>query len=151
MWVGVVGSRKFGRCTCPAKANWPPVTPHPEDCEMVKAWLLVLNVVTRLTKAPGFEGIVSGGAEGADTFAENAATVLGVKCIVYRPEGGRRPFATRARERNEKIVKKLGTMGWLIALFAPGERSPGTSHTLAVAKAKSLKTHVYQEGRWTLD
>ena len=147
MWVAIVGSRSFGLCTCPPVEN--AETIHPESCAMLRGWLLVLGILTRLTAREGFEGIVSGGAEGADTMAADAAKMFEIKCVVYRPDRTKEPFWVRAKKRNAKIVKKLGTDGWVVALFAPGPRSPGTTDTIEKARAAGLQTHIYHEGKWT--
>lgn len=157
MWDAIVGSRNLGECSCETNdTEWSEAKPHWEDCQKVRAWLLALNVVTRLAKQPGFEGIVSGGARGADTLAKDACVVLGVKILELKPAGGREPFWVRAQARNQKIVNKVAkTKGQVVALFAPGPRSPGTSDTIERAKAAGLKTFIHEwvEGqpRWVTE
>jgi hypothetical protein len=143
MWIGIVGSRNLGECSC--KPTW---APHVEDCPKLESWLLMLKTVTRLAGQKDFEGIVSGGARGADTMAKDAAMLLGVKVVEYQPLGGREPFWERAKKRNQKIVDKVSkTHGWVVALFAPGPRSPGTSDTIERAKAAGLKTFIHEYNR----
>lgn len=158
MWVAVVGSRSLALCTCETKVQgWPPKVveggerlPHYADCRMMESWLLALKVVGKISTYPGIEGIVSGGAAGADTFAKDAAVMLGLKVLELRPDG-KGSFVERAFRRNQKIVDKAAkTGGWVVALFGPGPRSTGTSDTIARAKAAGLKTNIHElvDGRW---
>jgi hypothetical protein len=48
--------------------------------------------------------------------------------------------------RNTKVVQHVEQV---IALFADGPRSPGTSDTVAKALKAGLPVHVHHEGRWS--
>lgn len=145
-WVAIVGSRNLGECAC--KPHFPP-TPeeraHENQCPRVIAFKRMLRIVTKLAQDPGFSGIVSGGADGADHLAELAATALGVKAKIFKPEGGSEPFAVRAKARNQRIVDHADMV---IAIYAPGPRSPGTSDTVQRARTKGIPIHIWHEGRW---
>lgn len=51
-----------------------------------------------------------------------------------------------AHERNTRVVRDADR---LIALFAPGPRSPGTSDAVKQAQRMGIPVDVYHEGRWT--
>lgn len=142
-WVGIVGSRGFGLCGCLGDR-----TKHarPSDCRMVQAFQLSLSIITRLAQDPEFEGVVSGEAAGADSLAKTAAKMLDVPYKGYPVKPGPEPFAYRAKRRNGEIVAKSSMV---IALYAPGPRSPGTTDTVTKAKTAGLPVHIYHEGRWS--
>lgn len=48
-------------------------------------------------------------------------------------------------ERNDKLVRHVGL---LIALFAPGDMTPGTSDAVARARRYNIPVLVYHEGAW---
>ena len=48
-------------------------------------------------------------------------------------------------ERNDKLVRHVGL---LIAMFAPGEMTPGTSDAVRRARAYDIPVLVYHEGAW---
>lgn len=48
-------------------------------------------------------------------------------------------------ERNDLLVRHVGL---LLALYAPGELTPGTTHAIERARAHSVPVMVYQEGIW---
>lgn len=158
MWVGIVGSRSLGECSCDAKAkSWPPKPDeiaHQEECLKIEHWLLVLKVVTRLVTEHGDQlHIVSGAAQGADTLAMMAAKMLGMpesrlKEIPVPSAPRSQSFAQRAKGRNTKIVDKADL---LIALFGPGARSRGTTDTVTKALSKGIPVHVWHAGRWTTE
>lgn len=141
MWVAVVGSRTLVDDDCPAGQ------PHPEDtCVMLKGWLEVLKAMTRAASKPGFEGFVSGGAKGVDTWAEDVAGKLGEKIHIYRPESEKgKTFAARAYARNSRIVKQADM---ILAFYDPRRmKSPGTGDTVAKAQKAGREVHVWS-GRW---
>lgn len=49
-------------------------------------------------------------------------------------------------DRNELMIHKSQE---LVALFAPGELSPGTSNAVWNAQKKGIPMYIYHEGRWT--
>jgi hypothetical protein len=89
--------------------------------------------------------IVSGGARGADQMATFYAAANHVKIVEFLPDwkglGKRAGYA-----RNVTIVENSDRV---IALFAPGPRSPGTTHTVNIAKRKGIPVDIFHEGRWT--
>jgi L-asparaginase/Glu-tRNA(Gln) amidotransferase subunit D len=133
--------------------SWPPrpdERPHPERCEKVTAWLTMLKVVGRLWADEQIEGIVSGGAPGADTMAREAAEMFGwtIKNGHFKEipvPSGSDPFWKRAKDRNSKVVAKAGLV---IALFGAGPRSPGTTDTVTKALEAKIPVHIWHEGRW---
>jgi len=80
--------------------------------------------------------IVSGGAKGADSFAEEWADERKVKTKIYKAKwqkyGKRAGFV-----RNEKIVKNCD----VVVAFWDGE-SKGTKHTIDLARKIGLKVYV---------
>lgn len=48
-------------------------------------------------------------------------------------------------ERNDRLVRHCGL---LIALFAPGEMTPGTSDAVRRAREYDIPVLIYHEGRW---
>jgi len=89
--------------------------------------------------------VVSGGARGADSIGERVARDLGVTTKVHLPQWDRFGKSAGFR-RNEDIVRDADVV---LAFFAPGPRSKGTSHTVALARAKGKRTFVFHEGAWT--
>ena len=89
--------------------------------------------------------VISGGATGADTLAIEAAMFLGVRDREIRPDDAR--WGDRAHAvRNGQLVEAADLV---VAFFSPGERTPGTSETLAMARVKGIPTRVFHEGAWT--
>lgn len=114
--------------------------------------------------------IISGGAPGADSLVREGCRKLGVHfCLedksdpyglkhlpmphhfceikaMWRGPDGKGPYNPRAGyERNARLVQHASMV---IALYAPGPLSPGTTHTVNLAKAAGLPTHIFHEGRW---
>jgi len=143
VWVAIVGSQTFGYCPCLKVAG--PKGDHLKVCPALHAQRLMMATVTRLAKDPELEGIVSGGAPGADTMAKWAATLLGVKFLELKPRSGPEPFAVRAMARNTRVVSKAAKV---VAFFAPGDPSPGTSDTLTKARLAGKPTFSWRNGSW---
>ena len=150
MIVGIVGSRTVGECSCAGKGfdymRSKEGLEHRKECAGLKAVNRMRSIVGQL--AAKYEGdllVISGGAVGADKLAEDACDLLKVKFKEVEIKPGREPFAERAKARNTRLVEKADM---LVAVFAPGPRSPGTSDTLRKAIAKPIPVHVYHEGRW---
>ena len=149
MWIGIVGSRKFGECPCvntampiPPTAEW---IEHQRICPMLWSRRFVRQIILRWAENPDFEGIVSGDQpRGADGLAKESCRLLGVPYRGFPPKPGPMPFWMRAYARNQLIVDLAGT---LVALYAPGPRSGGTSDTLRRAKLKKIPCWVW-DGRW---
>lgn len=88
--------------------------------------------------------IVSGGAQGADSIAAFWARELSLPTLIHRPDWDR--LGKRAGfERNKLIVRDADMV---LAFYAPGPRSRGTSHTVDLAEQAGKELHVYHEGRW---
>jgi hypothetical protein len=122
MHVAIVGSRDFN------------------DESLIKAIIhkLGLQYGTSLT-------IVSGGARGADTLAENEAKRRGFDTLIF-PADWAKHGKSAGFLRNAQIVEAADMV---IALFAPGPKSNGTSNTVAAALGQRRPLHIYHEGRWS--
>ena len=123
---------------------------------------LVDTIVARLHKLHPNLLLISGGAPGVDTFAENAADAQGFcRCdnIFHRVETAHvHVFPAKWRDdqgnydrsagfrRNEVIVRHSLLV---IAFFADGPRTNGTSNTVGHAKRLGVPVLVYHEGKWT--
>lgn len=162
--VGIVGSRgpdpERGRLT-----GWPS-----------QRFRFVLNLMARILELRHDRGllltIVSGGASsGVDRQVRVAARSLGmcfgehmktdptsVDCpndhffeflAEWHGPDGRGPLNRHAGyERNDKLVRHCGL---LIALFADGEKTGGTSHAVSRAKYHQIPALIYHEGTWTYE
>ncbi len=89
--------------------------------------------------------VVSGGARGADSIGERVAKELGIATIVHLPDWNRYGKSAGFR-RNDLIVRDADIV---YAFFAKGERSRGTSHTVAQAKIAGKAVYIYHEGIWS--
>lgn len=106
---------------------------------------LIVATVIHLRSTHDNLCIVSGGARGVDSMAESAARGCNVPTIVYKPDwDGLGKGAGYIRNR---LIVADADM--LVAFFAPGPRSRGTAHSVALALAKGITVHVYHEGRWS--
>lgn len=112
MNIGIVGGRDF------------------KDYDLLK------NTMEEYIKSNTFpKAIVSGGATGADTLAENFASEIGVEMIVYRPE--REKFGRLAAlMRNTQIVEASD----VVFAFWDG-KSRGTMDS--INKTKNLEKELY--------
>jgi predicted Rossmann fold nucleotide-binding protein DprA/Smf involved in DNA uptake len=96
------------------------------------------TVVDLVGRLPSGSVIVSGGADGPDTWAAEEAEARGLQTIIHLPEGG--PSATRwaATEkfyaRNQKIVDDADCV---FALVDPS-RKGGTEDTIRRATRKGI-------------
>ena len=109
----------------------------------------IRQIILRWAEKPDFEGIVSGDQpRGADGLAKESCHLLGVPYRGFPPKPGPMPFWMGAYARNQQIVDLAGT---LVALYAPGPRSRGTSDTLRRAKLKGIQSFVYHEQVWTTE
>lgn len=145
MWLAVVGSQTFGDCPC-LKQPGPKSPEHLRVCPALHAFHLMMATLTRFATRHPLEGVVSGGAIGADSLAKRCAGLLGISPFMeLKPRSGPEPFRFRAMERNTRIVRKADVV---VAFFAPGDPSPGTSDTVQKARAASKPTYVWRNGSW---
>lgn len=97
-----------------------------------RSWPWAKMVVDEVIKLEKHDIVVSGGAHGVDTFAENAARKLGHEVIVYEPDwkahGRKAGFL-----RNMDIVKEANRM-----IAFSYENSKGTQHSINLAKKKGI-------------
>jgi len=124
--------------------------------------VLVTAAVTHLAASNPWLTILSGGAGGVDTMVREACVGLGFHACegnaMEEPQGGHhfveylaiwRVGGTLDRgagfRRNRRIVAEADLV---IALFAPGPRSKGTSNMVELAQRGGLPLHVYHEGEW---
>ena len=123
MIIGITGSRKFTDTACMEQA--------------------ILEMKPSL--------LLTGGATGADTMAENIAKKHGIPCKVFLPKfktDPKTPYHPRwYLERNKEIVDACDV---LLAFFA-GEKSKGTEYTVEYAKkiSKPIKGFPKTEQRQT--
>jgi hypothetical protein len=134
---------------------------------------LVLRLMGRIQTVRRSRGriatIVSGGApSGVDFHARLAARNLGmcfgehliadpttVDCpndhfheikALWRGRDGKAPLNRHAgMERNDKLVRHCGLV---LALFAPGEWTPGTSDVIRRCREYDIPVLIYHEGVW---
>lgn len=121
MNIAIVGSREFAERSVIERA--------------IRRWMVL---------APEGVTIVSGGARGADSLGEQIAKGLSLPTIIHLPDWTQGRGAGFAR--NKLIVRDADIV---LAFFAPGPRTPGTSHTVAAAKIAGKVVHVYHEGAWS--
>lgn len=145
MNVVIVGGRNVGDCICDAREHhWPP-TPdekaHQEECHKVRAWLLMLKIMTRLARDE-VTILSPGGLEGADLLAHDAANMMGVTFKVVKPKVGRESFWAR-------IAPKLADKAdQVIGVFGPGRIPAGPYEVIQLANDKGKPVHYYHEGAW---
>jgi hypothetical protein len=107
---------------------------------------LMLRVVAGLREEFGEAlEVISGGAPGADTLAIEAAMTLGVREREILPDEAR--WADRAHSLRNQALADAADL--VVAFFAPGPRSPGTSETLRMAAARGIPARVFHDGHWS--
>ena len=89
---------------------------------------------------------------GVDWFVAHEATRWGkwpdVQECYWPPEPAtKRMRWEAAHERNGRVIEGAD---FLIAIFAPGERTSGTSDAVKQARARHMPVYIYHEGRWDL-
>jgi predicted Rossmann fold nucleotide-binding protein DprA/Smf involved in DNA uptake len=93
--------------------------------------------------------VISGGAAGVDTWAEQAAKLRGLSTLTFKPEYGKYPPKVAPLKRNEQIVDACTR----VAAFWDG-KSSGTIHGCKYAKRQGKLVEVfgvgvtYQESEW---
>lgn len=98
--------------------------------EYVKSKLEYLNIYKS-------DVIISGGAEGVDTFAQQYAKEKGCKLVIHYPDPNK-PSPDRYFERNQKIVHDSD----IIIAFNKNEKS-GTINTINYAKKVDKKVEIF--------
>ena len=88
--------------------------------------------------------VVSGGAQGADSFGEALARARHLPVVIHLPEWEKYGKSAGYR-RNELIVRDADL---ILAFFAPGPRSKGTQHTIDIATAAGKPVRIFHEGAW---
>lgn len=88
--------------------------------------------------------VVTGDARGADRMSYEIARVLGIRREMKRAD--KSLGVPGLFLRNGEIVKVIDA--GLMAFFAPGKLSHGTTDTVQRALRKGLPVHAYQDGRW---
>lgn len=119
----------------------------------------VFRVLDRLRKTYGDITVISGGATGADTLAEQWAKQRGLRPIVFpakwddlshpdalvRVNKKGRKYDARAGMRRNKDIINLAHM--VIAFMDPDSPTPGTSNSISLAKAKGVPVYVFYPGK----
>lgn len=89
--------------------------------------------------------IVSGGAMGADSIAEQIARELHIETLIHWPDWNR--FGKSAGfKRNIQIVEDSDMV---VAFFADGPQSLGTRSTVMLATLAKKTVHTYHAGVWS--
>lgn len=115
--VAIVGAR-----------SWPDVA------ERIRVRQAVVDLVRRIHAHDPHAVIVSGGAEGVDTWAAVAALAVGLEVVEHYPEPGKSPL-----ERNTVIVADCD----ILRAF-PNARSRGTWDTINKARAAGIPCRVIE-------
>lgn len=89
--------------------------------------------------------IVSGGAMGADSIAEQVARELHIKTIIHYPDW--KHFGKSAGFRRNALI--VDDSDIVIAFFADGPRSLGTMNTVQNARSAQKTIHIYHAGVWS--
>ena len=122
---------------------------------------LVERVIRRLVKrhhGPGMVIRVGDAKRGLDPMVAHESTRWGIWPDVQKCHWPPNPSTKQERwmaahERNGRVVlgeNRDDPAVGLVAFFAPGERSPGTSDCIDQARAVGVPVYIYQEGRWEL-
>lgn len=121
---------------------------------------LVEKVLRRLVRRYGpLMEVRVGDARGADTFVAHEATRWGIwpgiEICHWPPQGATRQEKwLAAHERNIRVVdgsvKNPGQADRLVAFFADGPKSPGTTDCINIALERGIPVDEYHDGRWTV-
>jgi predicted Rossmann fold nucleotide-binding protein DprA/Smf involved in DNA uptake len=108
----------------------------------------VLAYIYEKLKNMGFDydcdEIVSGGAVGVDSFAQEFARLYGIKMVIMYPTGAM-PSPEKYHDRNRRIVNYSDAV-----IAFQNKNSGGTQFTINYAKKKG-KTVIIIHGAWNLD
>ena len=126
---------------------------------------LVDRIVRSLAASEEGASVISGGARGADSLVREACRRYGfhfchedesdphglkhlpmaLHFFEFKAEWDKHGKAAGFK-RNAELVRHATRV---VALYAPGPRSRGTTHTVDLARKAGLPVHVYHEGRWS--
>ena len=114
---------------------------------------LVTRILRRLADRDDVERVNVGDApSGVDALVLECFE--GDELLEHRPSSWLRVYEARWREEGKRAGHNRNA--WmiyesdeLIALFAPGPRTPGTSNAVECARRKGIPVHIYHEGQWT--
>jgi hypothetical protein len=106
---------------------------------------VIAKAIVRLADQHPNLTVVSGGARGADSAGANVAVALRIPTIIHLPDWDRYGKSAGFR-RNELIVADADM---LLAFYADGPRSKGTTHSVDLARKKGIPVHIYHEGVWS--
>jgi predicted Rossmann fold nucleotide-binding protein DprA/Smf involved in DNA uptake len=81
--------------------------------------------------------LISGGAEGVDTYAQTFAKMKGLKITIFYPDP-KRPSPNRYYKRNQDIVDAAE----MLIAFQIDSRRSGTQSTINRAIKKGIEVHI---------
>lgn len=106
-------------------------------CIGSRSWTDYSFILGKIEDLPRDTIIISGGAKGADSYAEKAAKICGLKTKIYHPDWDM--FGKKAGLiRNEHIIKNCDSV---IAFW--DLTSTGTIHALKIAKSLKKPITIY--------
>ena len=85
--------------------------------------------------------IISGGAKGADTLAEDVAKQLGISTTILKPNWDKHGKSAGMIRNNAMLDMKPN----IVLAFWDG-KSKGTKHTIAEARKRKIEVHLVQYG-----
>lgn len=92
-----------------------------------------------ISRETDLEGLISGGAVGADSLAEQYAAAYDIPIEVLKPEWDR--YGKRAGFiRNAQMVDMLDKNGLVVAFW--DGKSNGTRHSIDYANSKQFRVHI---------
>ena len=83
--------------------------------------------------------LISGGAKGADTLAEQLAREEGIAITVIKPDYSTGKGKQAPHIRNWEMAEAAGSEGHLIAYYNNGQPSAGTDSMVKMAQRKGMK------------
>lgn len=121
--VGIVGSRSFDK--------------HSRGKRVVSQ-----NVEKFVSLLLPDTHVISGGAEGVDTYASDAAQARGLRTTVHRPDRTH-PVPQRYFIRNRQIVNDIENEKGALVAFIDQLRYNGTRNTITEALRRDIPVYVY--------
>lgn len=114
-----------------------------------RTWPTKEDVVTFVDSLSSRDILVSGGAEGADTFAARAAAERGLQVVIHLPDEQRYGRPACYYQRNKLIVEDVQKHGGRVVAFAAKdpktkEITAGTSMTLGIAEKEGVSFELIQ-------